>query len=112
VLLRLTDPDREIDERAPAPYDGFGGAVAYTSPWFLSPDGTPPAAPGSTATPTTAPAAGGTGGSGASLPTTGGGGWTGTALAAGAAALLARRAVVAAKEPRTHTHADGTTHTH
>jgi hypothetical protein len=37
LLLRVTDPDAPVDPRAPAPFDGFGGAVAYASPWFLAP---------------------------------------------------------------------------
>lgn len=116
VLLRLTDPDAEPDRRAPAPFSGFGGAVAYTSPWYLRPASTG-GVPAGTDDGQVAGASAGAAprreagpGPGA-LPTTGGGRWVGHAAAAGAAALLARRAAVAAGG-RAHTHADGTTHAH
>jgi hypothetical protein len=37
AVLRVSDPDVPADPRAPAAYRGFGGAVAYASPFFLTP---------------------------------------------------------------------------
>lgn len=37
VMLRVTDPSRTPDAHLPADVAAFGGAVAYSSPWFLSP---------------------------------------------------------------------------
>ena len=37
AVLRVSDPDMPADPRAPAAYRGFGGAVAYASPFFLTP---------------------------------------------------------------------------
>lgn len=37
VLLRVTDPSRPPDGHLPSDVAALGGAVAYSSPWFLSP---------------------------------------------------------------------------
>jgi hypothetical protein len=37
VLLRVTDPAREPDAHLPSEVASLGGAVAYSSPWFLAP---------------------------------------------------------------------------
>lgn len=42
VVLRLTDPQLPADGRAPEPYQGLGGAVAYASPFYLDPDAPTP----------------------------------------------------------------------
>ncbi len=36
VFLRICDPERAVDGRAQGTYAASGGAVAYTSPWFLT----------------------------------------------------------------------------
>ena len=41
VVLRLTDPTAAADERAPAAYRAYGNAIAYTSPFYLDPNGAP-----------------------------------------------------------------------
>ena len=38
LVLRVTDAAQEGDGRAPAGYEERGGAIAYTSPFFLDPD--------------------------------------------------------------------------
>jgi hypothetical protein len=35
IMVRVSDPEAPADPRAPAPFDGFGRAVAYGSPFFL-----------------------------------------------------------------------------
>ena len=37
LFLRITDPERPADPRATPEYASAGGAVAYTSPFFLTP---------------------------------------------------------------------------
>ena len=37
VLLRVTDPSRVADAHLPSDVADLGGAVAYSSPWFLAP---------------------------------------------------------------------------
>ena len=37
VMLRVTDPTRPADGHLPPDVAAFGGAVAYSSPWFLEP---------------------------------------------------------------------------
>ena len=44
IVLRITDPDGEPDGRATGEYVGAGRAVAYTSPFYLVPAGSQPAA--------------------------------------------------------------------
>jgi hypothetical protein len=39
AVLRVTDPSLPPDDRAPAAYRRFGEAVAYTSPFFVTPPG-------------------------------------------------------------------------
>jgi hypothetical protein len=41
VLLRVVDPKQPKDKRDTGGLDAAGGAVAYTSPFFLDPDGAP-----------------------------------------------------------------------
>ena len=41
LILRITDPTAEPDERAPEGYRSAGGAIAYAAPFFLDPDQTP-----------------------------------------------------------------------
>ena len=40
VVLRLTDPSEQADERAPSAYTSSGNAIAYAAPFFLDPDAT------------------------------------------------------------------------
>jgi hypothetical protein len=45
VLLRVSDLDGHDERAAGTPYDAFGRAIAYTSPWFftdMAPEGHPP----------------------------------------------------------------------
>jgi hypothetical protein len=37
VVLRLSDPAQPCDRRAPASYQPYGNAIAYTAPFFLEP---------------------------------------------------------------------------
>ena len=37
VLVRLSDPTRPADRRATGPYASLGGAVVYSSPFWLDP---------------------------------------------------------------------------
>ena len=37
LVLRVSDPFEPADGRADTQWQGFGNAVAYTSPWFLAP---------------------------------------------------------------------------
>jgi hypothetical protein len=49
VVLRVTDPAGEPDDRAPEAYRGFGDGLAYASPFYLDPDAAaapPPSGPG------------------------------------------------------------------
>lgn len=90
LVLRICEPDPATrDERAPASWSTAGGAIAYTSPFYLDPDAKPaPRSNGVGASrtgATTAPAVRAAGASptrGAALPATGGG------SAAAAAAIL------------------------
>jgi hypothetical protein len=41
LVLRITDADQALDRRAPEAYRRTGGAIAYTSPFFLDPDAAP-----------------------------------------------------------------------
>lgn len=36
MFLRITDPARRKHPQAKAPFERYGGATAYTSPWFLA----------------------------------------------------------------------------
>ena len=96
VVLRISDPRAQPDRRASEAYRRYGNALAYTSPFFLDPEGVPAPAASASGTPApaesdapvpVAPARGGTG----SLPATG----TSTAVAGAAAALTALGAVAA-----------------
>jgi hypothetical protein len=81
ALLRVTDPERPADSRAPGAYASFGDGVAYASPWWLRPgEATGPIADPGPATRAADPATGRT------LPATGAGA---AGLAAGAAAASA-----------------------
>ena len=109
VVLRVTDPTGEPDDRAPEAYRGFGNALAYASPFYLDPASVvapAPAAP-APAPATAAPESGSTPGprdagaagagssertSGRSLAATGAPAATaGAAAAATGAGLLASR---------------------
>ena len=111
VVLRVTDPSGEPDERASEDYRGFGNALAYASPFYLDPDAataapaggasSPPAGGPPSSSPSAGPgASSGVSGGGAttvagrSLPATGGSGMVAAAAAAatGAGALAARAA--------------------
>lgn len=35
IVLRISDPEQPPDSRAPLDWQGYGKAVAYTSPWWL-----------------------------------------------------------------------------
>ena len=37
VVLRVTDPERPADGRATPSYAAAGGAIAYASPFYLTP---------------------------------------------------------------------------
>lgn len=104
VVLRVTDPAGEPDERASADFRGFGNALAYASPFYLDPAAVVAAAPapataasesGSTPGPRDAGAAGAGSSertSGRSLAATGAPAATaGVAAAATGAGLLATR---------------------
>jgi hypothetical protein len=91
LFIRIVDPDREAPADVPSPWSDRGGAVAYTSPWWLSPEAaaSPGPASGGRGDQNAATAARGTG-AGSGLPATGGG----AAVAAASAivgALLRRR---------------------
>jgi hypothetical protein len=51
AVLRFTDPAEAADKRAPASYQTFGNALAYTSPFYLDPEGVPASAPASSSPP-------------------------------------------------------------
>ena len=90
IVLRLTDPAGEPDDRAPEDYRGFGNALAYASPFYLDPDAAAPAPPQDRpagAGPAAGAGAGGASGSGAVAASTGRS--TGTLAATGLPATTA-----------------------
>jgi len=104
LVVRVSDPSLEPDERAPEGFASFGAAVAYASPFFLVPaaaQGQRPSAPAATPTGTAGATAGTAGGT---LPATGGSPPTAAATAAAAAALAARWMSVRRPSPGGHPH--------
>ena len=94
VVLRITDPSAPADSRAPQSYRAYGNALAYTSPFFLEPEGVPAAAPVAVA-PAPAPAPDVAAPAAGRLPATGGS----TAVPA-AAAVATGAALAAARAAR------------
>lgn len=101
LVLRVTDPSGEPDDRAPDDYRAFGNALAYASPFYLDPDAAveaPAPAPGPPSpAPSASPAPGGGSGSAPTtasraLPATGA-----PAAAAGAAAAATGAGLLAAR---------------
>lgn len=119
VVLRLSDPAADADDRAPQDYRAYGNALAYASPFYLDPEGlaTPAPAPSATGSPGSGSGPGSTSSSGSGsagspstssdtsgrsasvdggrLPATGGA----SAVAATAAGLAAAAAVAAKARP-------------
>jgi hypothetical protein len=96
VVLRISDPSGEPDDRAPEAYRAFGNALAYASPFYLDPDAVAvaaPAKPAPQAPPGSGSGSGGApGGSSTRLPATGL-----PAAVAGAAATTTGAALLAAR---------------